>query len=129
MRQQLSRFRAPTQSFPAVDSESIDMERLAACGLITREASHEHAPVDWRASVGRTLSHILVWKDMIKRRIKNDENMPSVVLEDCCELLDNFTEETLAERLAHLPANWRCVSLAGQDAQASAYLISEYGAK
>eukprot|EP00747_Dinoflagellata_sp_TGD_P214914 gnl/TRDRNA2_/TRDRNA2_87714_c0_seq1.p1 gnl/TRDRNA2_/TRDRNA2_87714_c0~~gnl/TRDRNA2_/TRDRNA2_87714_c0_seq1.p1 ORF type:complete len:278 (-),score=43.08 gnl/TRDRNA2_/TRDRNA2_87714_c0_seq1:38-871(-) len=126
MQAQFSRLQMPVQRFSAVDGSKLDVPHLAEVGLIAKEAlPRYHLPREQKlfgtdltdGGIGCALSHMMIWKDVIRRVIAGSATADSVflVVEDDCQFLPDFSEQRLRERLAHVPDDWEIVYLGGQD--------------
>lgn len=126
MQEQFSRLRMPVQRISAVDGKTLDVPHLAQIGIIAPEAMPRYyLPLEQKlfgtdltdGGIGCALSHMLIWRDIIRQYSEGSANDSSVflVLEDDCEFAQGLTEKVLNDRLAHVPSDWELVYLGGQD--------------
>jgi len=126
MQEQFAKLQMPVQRFSAVDGKTLDVPQLAEIGIIAKEALPRYfLPNEQKlfgtdltdGGIGCALSHMMIWRDIIRRCAIGSASPSSVflVVEDDCQFADGFSEAVLSERLSHVPADWEIVYLGGQD--------------
>jgi len=161
MQAQFERMQLPVRRFSAVDGRTLDVPHLAEMGIIAKEAMPRYyLPDEMKlfgtdltdGGIGCALSHMMIWKDIIRQCAAGTASSESVflVVEDDCEFAEGFSEEMLLDRLSHVPSDWELVYLGGQDLmhkqhlypagqgvrrlykgfrETTAYVVNEAGAK
>lgn len=126
MQKQFERLNLPVQRWSAVDGKSLDIPALADAGFIAQAALPRfHLPDEQklfgtdltRGGIGCALSHMLIWKDIIRQHTQGgaDDRSMFLVCEDDCQFADQFSQALVAERLRQVPDDWEMVYLGGQD--------------
>jgi len=114
----------PFQHVPLLGADVLDATVLRRSGLVSKEDATS------TETLSRSLSHMLVWKDLLLRSLQSDTAAPVLVLESCCELQSNLLGSgEIAPHVEHRSHPWKCVGLSGAESVASAYLMTELGAK
>lgn len=126
MRRQFDRLQMTVQRWSAVDGQVLDLLELSRLGLVAKEALVRFClPEEQKlfgtditlGSMGRALSHMQIWRDVVLRVAGGcaEERTAFLVVEDDCQFMDGFCPGLLRERLQHVPADWEMVYLGGQD--------------
>jgi GR25 family glycosyltransferase involved in LPS biosynthesis len=126
MQSQFKQLRMPVLRWSAVDGQTLNVPRLAEVGIIAKEAMPRYyLPPEQKlfgtdltdGGIGCALSHMQIWRDIIRRCAAGIAGPESVflVVEDDCQFVEGFSEDLLKERLSHVPSDWELVYLGGQD--------------
>eukprot|EP00933_Yihiella_yeosuensis_P076825 TRINITY_DN8678_c1_g4_i1.p1 TRINITY_DN8678_c1_g4~~TRINITY_DN8678_c1_g4_i1.p1 ORF type:complete len:393 (-),score=53.26 TRINITY_DN8678_c1_g4_i1:145-1323(-) len=126
MQAQFQRMQMPVERFSAVKGKDLDVPQLADIGLVAMEALPRYFLPDEQklfgtdltdGGIGCALSHMLIWREIVLRCAAGAAHPrePFLVIEDDCEFAQGFSEEALAQRMAHVPDDWELVYLGGQD--------------